>query len=134
MSLARAASQRPHSPQYTHTEQRQRDFRWEDAFYVDGSGHLGVTKELADRELRDMVTANSAVYGLHSCQWHKTKTNTRQEPKQAKPKAPQDDDRPPPPLLKLTDPEGQEWFLSDLLYYPDNYDSDGEEEDDDLYE
>ncbi|KAK3311204.1 uncharacterized protein B0T15DRAFT_489827 [Chaetomium strumarium] len=138
MSLARAASQKHH---YTHTEQRQRDFRWGEAFYIDDSGHLGIAKELGDQECRDMVTASPAVYGLQACRWHKSKTNTRREPKQAnnnanKPQPPEEDGgRAPPPLLKLTDPEGQEWFLSDLFYYADNYDSDGEEEeDDDLYE
>ncbi|KAK4240621.1 hypothetical protein C8A03DRAFT_13066 [Achaetomium macrosporum] len=129
MSLAREASQRH---KYTHTERREREFRWGNDFYIDESGRLGVAKELADGECREMVAASPAVYGLQSCRWHKSKTNTRRAPRQAK--TAEDDGRPPPPLLKVTDPEGQEWFLSDLFYYADNDDDDEEEEDDELYE
>jgi hypothetical protein len=110
--------------QYTHTEQRQRGFNWKDEFYIDKDGHTGVWQEVTDEQHRHLAATDPA-YSLSSCRWHKSKLGpARQVPAEEGGL----------PVLKVTDPEEQEWFLDDLFFYSDEGDESEEEDDEAIYE
>lgn len=136
-----------------HTEERQAAWRWDHDFYVCERGLMGVWKEWEDAELRRDPT-----FGLPACRWHRLRIKAPPPQQQQQqlctgtekkldgltseggrggPGGSASDGQEeggtvptvlPVPVLKLTDPEGQEWLLDDLFYYGDEH-QDSEEDD-----
>ncbi|KAL2019468.1 hypothetical protein VTK56DRAFT_9584 [Thermocarpiscus australiensis] len=116
----RPSAHREPNSSSSHSRPRRWDPRtwWQEEFFVDGDGRLGVLKEVEEEQARSLIQAEPARHSLPSCRWHKSKAQLQ---------AP----APGVPVLKLTDPEGREWFLSDLFYYVEDA-MDGSEEDEEV--
>ncbi|KAG7292145.1 hypothetical protein NEMBOFW57_002180 [Staphylotrichum longicolle] len=112
----RADAAREHK---SHTTLREQKRQWEDVSRIDREGHMVVRREARHARLRERMKVDPT-RKLQVCTWHKIKT----EPEKRGGKC-------DVPTIKLTDPEGEDWFLQDLRYYPDeDYDEVADEEDD----
>ncbi len=114
MNIARVVARN----KYTHTELREREFCWHDEFYTSPTGHLGVIQEALNASHRQAIKTSPTGYRLRACSWHKIKTQfgKRRLKNMLGGLV---------PSIKLTDPEGTEWFLEDLKYYPEKEGGDG---------
>ncbi len=108
MNIARVVARN----KYTNTELREREFRWDDEFYVSSTGHLGVIQEDLNASHRQAIKTSPTGYRLRACSWHKIKTQFGKRGLKNMLGG-------LVPSIKLTDPEGTEWFLEDLKYYPE---------------
>ncbi len=108
MNIARVVARN----KYTHTELRQREFCWHDEFYVSKTGHLGVIRDDLDASHRQAIKTSPTGYRLRACSWHKIKTQFGKRGLKNMLGG-------LVPSIKLTDPEGTEWFLEDLKYHPE---------------
>ena len=103
----------------SYTTLREEIREWKDESRVDEEGHIVVKRVTRDTLHREEIIADPA-RGLPACTWHKSKTQPEKRGRKSD-----------VPVIKLTDPEGAEWFLQDLRYYPDeDYD---DEDDSDGY-
>jgi hypothetical protein len=108
MTIARVVARN----KYTHTEILQREFCWDDEFYTDQTGHLGILQEEMNTIHRKAIQTCPTGYRLRTCSWHKLKTPFGK-------RGPQNAANGSVPQIKLTNPEGKDWFLEDMRYYPD---------------
>ncbi|KAK4243128.1 hypothetical protein C7999DRAFT_44989 [Corynascus novoguineensis] len=74
-------------------------------YAVDGSGHLNVAHEVQLARKRAQIADDPRAHGLPSCSWDKSKTRS----------APKDG----VPMVILTEPEGEMWYLVDSMCYED---------------
>jgi hypothetical protein len=131
LKMDRLLRQSRREPSYT--DLRLQEFRWADHFHVDDGGRLAVTKEVERAAHRAAIRENPYKYGAKRCHWHKSKKPPRPRPKKrAVGSEVENENKPPLPTIKVTDPEGEEWYLEDLFYYMDDDGWDGvsDEEDD----
>ncbi|KAK4103146.1 hypothetical protein N658DRAFT_522524 [Parathielavia hyrcaniae] len=86
----------------TRRHRRRQQRGWEREYHIDSTGHLGVGRD--ERENRKRIALRTDAGGQwrpQACSWVRTKT----EPVEAG------------PLVKVTDSEGEEWFLEDPTVY-----------------